>query len=558
MRQKRGFILFFILLFFLLLIWGYVYASRDYSQLKESTMPNYTEYFMYGKKNIRLQGNLSESGLVGIDERPAFLSRSKAIFTENIKSGDIYTLEKYDTFNIMEIEASDNFYQRDGYGLLPKDEAIIKNFMNDYLAADQKQQDYIWSKKISTYNDFNAYGYYELDGRPYYLVSQLVAFAGGKYIGKTNGSDDLSDMSEIKATHNFFLSPYPEILSAEIKDNQLHVDFNAYGYMKRNVELTVQGDQGSKPYKFYDVTDTTFHDVWKKDVSDFISLTGSSNLKVILQDGFGREVEAMVQRPLNLSVNDFKSSPDYLRYGDQISVSVVAGNDSAMTITTELVQEVDGREVGRKTITLPPGSSTRVEGFPITAPFASQIMVSFTINPKRTQPSNETYWFDNRLTEPVNIDISENLYINFRNLPPSATWNELIPVKVVVGNVSSSPITTTVTVRDDYKYSYRVCEEENDEGDCIKWKWVTDSEVGKDTRTITVPAQDEFVYTVNMPSGWDFFDQGENKYTITLTGEVNPSRTQPEYESTFHDNKVVKKIHVNPVEIPKVRVRLFE
>jgi len=291
--MKRG------LLFFLMawLMFASHSFAADYSQLQESTTPNYTQHFFYGKK-VKLVGNLSASGVSGFEsQRPAFLSRWKGIYTENIKTGATFTQDKYDVFNVMETEATDDFYQREGYGLLPINETIIKQFLQDYVNADQRQRDGIWGK-LQNYNNFNSYGFYTVEDEAYYLVSQLVAMAGGKWVENQVSSNDLTNMSEVKGTTNFVLSPYPEINSAQIINDQLEVDFSAYGYTKRDIILTLTNGSDSKDYTYSNITQPTFQTTLTKAISDFNQL-GTENLKVILNDGFWRyaEKEVTVNRP---------------------------------------------------------------------------------------------------------------------------------------------------------------------------------------------------------------------------------------------------------------------
>jgi len=70
----------------------------------------------YGQRFDRLVGDLSRSGLAGIDERPAILDSWEAYFVDVVANKTLDYLDKYDVFDIQEVYEGDEFTDRRGYG----------------------------------------------------------------------------------------------------------------------------------------------------------------------------------------------------------------------------------------------------------------------------------------------------------------------------------------------------------------------------------------------------------------------------------------------------------
>lgn len=97
--------------------------------------------FPYGAHFDRLLGDLSASGLAGVDERPAFLNRWEAYFEDFVTKKTNY-LDRYDVFNIQEVSETDDFTDRRGYGLIPLKEKVVK----DFVRYANGNPDFVWDK----------------------------------------------------------------------------------------------------------------------------------------------------------------------------------------------------------------------------------------------------------------------------------------------------------------------------------------------------------------------------------------------------------------------------
>lgn len=266
-----------------------------------------------------------------------------------------------------------------------------------------------------------------------------------------------------------------------------------------------------------------------------------------------------VSKP-NLKASDIWYNPGEPKPGNTITTSVLVTNEYQLPITTDVILRVDGSDIETKQVTIPANGSVRTPGYSFIAPDKDQIVVQFEANPNRDKPTAEVTWEDNIVDRTIVLKNDVNLRILFRNEPKSVDPSTRVKFDVVVVNDSDKVITTDVVVRDDYKYSELVCVEVDEDGDCVRKEWVTFSKSVDDRRTVTIQPRSEVVYSLIMPTGWDYWDfsRGVAEYHLTLTGEVNPSKNRPTKETNWADNIAIKDIWVNVIEPPEYRLRLWE
>jgi hypothetical protein len=279
-----------------------------------------------------------------------------------------------------------------------------------------------------------------------------------------------------------------------------------------------------------------------------------NTVTLYVTDMFGRytskTIPYTVQSQPNLKVTDIQYSPNPVNPGDTVNTSVLVTNQFSQPITTNLVTQVDGSNISQQPITVGANQSIRINGPSYTAKDQGSTL-TFIVNPNHDQPNNEVTYDDN--TASIQVPVQQqgkNLYIQLRNVPPSVNTNSRVQFEVAAGNESDVPITTNVTVRDDYKYSYEVCPKDEP---CY---WVVEDRQKTDTRSVTIPAHNEVTYPLDMPAGWDYFDTGINKYQLTLTGQINSDHSIS--ETAYNDNVLTKKVFVNPLVPPDTKVHLYK
>lgn len=288
----------------------------------------------YGQQFSRLNGDLSPSGLSGIDARPAYLNRWEAYFNENLVSKKTLNyLDRYDVFNIMETNEGDNFDKRRGYGLLPQKEDVIKKFVK--LANGNA--DYVWNI-VKNYNSVTQKGFYLLNYRPYISMNHLVELSGGSFDRLENRVQD--DPGQINGTVYFNVSPWPKITSAVIDGDEVQISFVTYGLndLHRPKAIITNGsDQIEKDFGY--TSQHIYNGSWTLPVGEVERLGQPDRLKVIVTDGFGRTAEAWLQpidKKMNLSIH-FRDLPVQAEENTYVRpVKIVVTNEGSEPVTAKV------------------------------------------------------------------------------------------------------------------------------------------------------------------------------------------------------------------------------
>lgn len=244
----------------------------------------------YGYHFSQLRGDLSPSGLAGIDERPAYLNRWEAYFNESLVSKrTLNYLDKYDVYNIMETNEGDDFSNRRGYGLLPQKEDVIKRFVQ--LANGNP--DYVWNI-VKNYNSVTQKGFYLLNYFPYISMNHLVELSGGSFDRLETRVQD--DPGKINGTVYYNVTPWPKIASAVYDGKEARITFTTYGLTdlhRPKVTLTNGTDKVEKDYGY--TSKHIFDGTWTFSADEIERLGPPEQIKVIVEDGFGRTAEAPLQ-----------------------------------------------------------------------------------------------------------------------------------------------------------------------------------------------------------------------------------------------------------------------
>lgn len=244
----------------------------------------------YGAEFSRLRGDLSASGLQGIDERPAWLNRWEAYFVDALTGQTKNYLDRYDVYNIREITETDDFSDRRGYGLLPQREDVVKAFVK--LANGNPE--YVWHE-VSRYNDVTQKGFYTLNGVAYISMNRLVELSGGAFDHLQSRVTD--DPGAINGTVYFRVTPWPKITAAVVDGDTVRIEFVTYGLSsdlhRPRVTITNGVDKLDRDFGY--TSQPTYHGTWTLPASEIARLGSPEQLRVVIEDGFGRTAEAKLE-----------------------------------------------------------------------------------------------------------------------------------------------------------------------------------------------------------------------------------------------------------------------
>lgn len=247
----------------------------------------------YGAEFSRLRGDLSASGLQGIDERPAWLNRWEAYFVDALTGQTKNYLDRYDVYNIREITETDDFSDRRGYGLLPQREDVVKAFVK--LANGNPE--YVWHE-VSRYNDVTQKGFYTLNGVAYISMNRLVELSGGAFDHLQSRVTD--DPGAINGTVYFRVTPWPQITSAVYDGQEARITFVTHGLNnlhRPRVTLTNGVDKLERDFGY--TSKSTYNGTWTVSANELKRLGQIEKIKVIVEDGYGRTAEAQLNVALN-------------------------------------------------------------------------------------------------------------------------------------------------------------------------------------------------------------------------------------------------------------------
>jgi len=247
----------------------------------------------YGAQFSRLYGDLSASGLQGIDARPAWLNRWEAYFVDALTGQTKNYLDRYDVYNIREITETDDFNDRRGYGLLPQREDVIKAFVK--LANGNPE--YVWHE-VSRYNNVTQKGFYAINEIPYISMNRLVELSGGAFDRLQPRVTD--DPSAINGTVYFRVTPWPQITSAVFDGKEARITFTTFGLNSlHRPRVTLTNGVDKLEHDFGYTSKSTFNATWAFPAREIERLGPPEKLRVVVEDGYGRTAEAQLNVALN-------------------------------------------------------------------------------------------------------------------------------------------------------------------------------------------------------------------------------------------------------------------
>ena len=285
----------------------------------------------YGQKNIILKGDLSASGLSGVESRPSIAYRHDLRVYNVISgaytsgSGYLKTVQ-YDIQPLPGVEPADAFKGKSGYHLIPLEEDIIK----DYAMKQNGNADYVW-RQISGNTTSPWLKKYLVDGVTYINIGAVAYFSGG---GKPDMKDAGGDGVTSPLFRTTYLStPWPSI-PILAQDSDGNIDLKAIGYSiystSVNVTAITNGDPATKtvivPAKMSPINNYSVEYDGTISITKFKGLkNGTNTITVTAGDTFGRTTKKtitivyMANKPPK-PVRPKKLSMRFLKYQDPVNV----------------------------------------------------------------------------------------------------------------------------------------------------------------------------------------------------------------------------------------------
>ncbi|MED4567994.1 hypothetical protein P9302_00645 [Brevibacillus agri] len=217
-----------------------LYLGLTTMVLAAATYP-YGDY-VYGTKNIPLKGDLSYSGLSGIQTRPSIVYRHD-LNTQNAitgvkspSSGNLKTVQ-FDIQPLPGVEPKDIFKDKSGYHLIPLEEELIK----DLSAKANGNSQWVW-EQISKASPHPIVKTYLVQQTPYVNIGAVFYLSGG-------GAPDMKRAEGDGITGPLFLTtylttPWPSIPILEQNSNgSLHIKALAHSIFDTAITgvVTVNG-----------------------------------------------------------------------------------------------------------------------------------------------------------------------------------------------------------------------------------------------------------------------------------------------------------------------------
>ncbi|MED1790636.1 hypothetical protein P4V47_24750 [Brevibacillus laterosporus] len=129
--------------------------------------------FLYGKKNVDFSGNLSKSGLTGIQQRKSIVNRHDMRFQNMISNQTgayIHTVQH----DIQEVLPTDDFRNKRGYHVVPLDEELVK----DLATKANGDAQWVW-QQVSKNLPHSYVEKYTVDRKYSYINIGAIAYLSG-------------------------------------------------------------------------------------------------------------------------------------------------------------------------------------------------------------------------------------------------------------------------------------------------------------------------------------------------------------------------------------------
>lgn len=255
----------------------------------------------YGEKDIFLKGDLSYSGLGGVQTRPSIAYRHDVrsynpISNSYIPAGGGYLQTvQFDIQPLPGVEPDNQFRDKSGYHLVPLEGTIVKDLSEKFNGNSQ----YVWNQ-VSKNPPHSYVKKYLVNGVPYINIGSVAYLSGGGKpdMKKAGGNGVGSPL--FKTT--YLSTPWPQIpiLSQDADGN---IDLKAIAYSIQDTSLNVVAIINDNP-----ATKTTVVPTKSSPVNNYsvewdgtLSITkfrglknGKNKLTVIAGDTFGRTTKKTI------------------------------------------------------------------------------------------------------------------------------------------------------------------------------------------------------------------------------------------------------------------------
>lgn len=200
--------------------------------------------FQYGQKNITVKGDLSYSGLSGIQTRPSIAYRHDINAHNAISgvwspsSGYLKTVQ-FDIQPLPGVEPTDAFKDKSGYHLVPVEEELIK----DLATKANGNAQFVWST-VNTLSHPIVKQYF-VNGMPYVNIGSIFYLSGGGDPDMQSASRDGVSSPLFQTTYK--TTPWPSIPVFEQKANgDLHIKGLAHSIYDTAITGTITVNGQSK------------------------------------------------------------------------------------------------------------------------------------------------------------------------------------------------------------------------------------------------------------------------------------------------------------------------
>lgn len=246
--------------------------------------------FQYGQKNITVKGDLSYSGLSGIQTRPSIAYRhdinahNAITGVRNPSSGYLKTVQ-FDIQPLPGVEPTDAFKDKSGYHLVPVEEELIK----DLATKANGNAEFVWSnvKNLS----HKIVKQYVVNGIPYVNIGSVFYLSGGGDPDMQSAGGNGVSSPLFKTTYK--TTPWPSIpILEQTTDGSLHIKALAHSIYDTSITgtITVNGHSEQQLFKKTDgisnYTVTYENSILLSDLSGIKE--GDNIVTLTVTDAFGR------------------------------------------------------------------------------------------------------------------------------------------------------------------------------------------------------------------------------------------------------------------------------
>jgi hypothetical protein len=256
--------------------------------LAAATYP-YGDY-AYGTKNIPLKGDLSYSGLMGVQTRPSIAYRhdlrAQNVITgvQTPASGYLQTVQ-FDIQPLPGVEPEDKFKDKSGYHLVPIEEEIIK----DLATKANGNAQWVWEQISNSSHPITKK--YMVEKVPYVNMGAIFYLSGGGAPDMRRAEGDGITGPLFRTTYS--TTPWPSIpILEQTADGSLHIKALAHSIYDTSIKGTVTVNGTASKQLFTKNTGVTNYTVTYESnvpLSDLPGIiAGQNTVTLTVTDAFGR------------------------------------------------------------------------------------------------------------------------------------------------------------------------------------------------------------------------------------------------------------------------------